>query len=748
MIESIQIQGVATYNNTSGSLSGLSKFNFLFGSNGSGKTTITRVIADEDEFPTCSVTWKGGTKLQAMVYNRDFVAQNFSPSAELKGIFTLGEKNVDILNKIVSAKVELDALTNKIENLNLGLIGEDGASGKKGELATLNEQFKNKCWSAYKKHKAKLADAFKGFRNSEENFRDRIVKERVSNSATLESLASLEKRAETVFGSTPTVEQSAPSIDAEKVVVHEANAILGKRVIGKNDVDIAAMIRKLGNSDWVREGRTFYEVNEKVCPFCQQSTTEAFARSLNEYFDETFVTDSKAIDDLVSNYMTDSARLQQQIVTVIATPSKFLNVEKLKVEKDLLDSKFTINMQRLALKKKEPSQIVELESVGNVVATIKALITSANVLITDHNRMVENLAQERRSLTSQVWKYLLEVELKTDLADYDTKRDGLTKAIAGMETSIAKATTDKKTKAAEIRALEKETTSIQPTIDGINALLSSFGFRGFSLAKAGNGTCYKLIRQDGADAKETLSEGERSFVTFLYFYHLLKGSDSETGMTADRVVVFDDPVSSLDSDILFIVGSLIKGLFDEVRAGTGHIKQIFVLTHNVYFHKEVTFNPKRRNNEAMHTEETFWVVRKCDLVSKLEKHNSNPIKTSYELLWSEVRRQDRSNLTIQNTLRRILENYFKIQGGIDPDKICAMFVDGKERMICKALFSWVNDGSHFAHDDLYVTIDDSMVETYLTVFRAIFEKSGHPAHYKMMMGDAYVELLAAHQGAG
>lgn len=64
-------------------------------------------------------------------------------------------------------------------------------------------------------------------------------------------------------------------------------------------------------------------------------------------------------------------------------------------------------------------------------------------------------------------------------------------------------------------------------------------------------------------------------------------------------------------------------------------------------------------------EETFWIVRKRGLLSELEKYPSNPIKTSYELLWSEVRRSDRSNHTIQNTLRRILENYFKILGGLD-----------------------------------------------------------------------------------
>jgi len=367
-----------------------------------------------------------------------------------------------------------------------------------------------------------------------------------------------------------------------------------------------------------------------------------------------------------------------------------------------------------------------------VGSAIQTLVDGTNALVSEHNRMVANLSQERNALTAQVWKYLLEQELKGDLAAYKSSRDGLDKAITAMETQITTAKTDKAKKQAEIRELERQTTSIQPTIDGINALLSSFGFCGFSLAKADNGAFYKLVRSDGSDAKATLSEGERSFVTFLYFYHLLKGSESESGITTDRVVVFDDPVSSLDSDILFIVGSLIKGLLEEVRAGTGPIKQVFVLTHNVYFHKEVTFNPNRR--DVAMNEETFWVVRKPGLLSELEKCPSNPIKTSYELLWSEVRKCDRSNLTIQNTLRRILESYFKILGGFDLDQLCAMFA-GKEKMICRSLCSWVHAGSHYAYDDLYVSIDDTMVDTYLKVFKAIFEKAGHIAHYKMMMGD-------------
>ena len=734
MIDEISIAGIATFDVQPEKLDALSQFNYLFGSNGTGKTTISRVIADEDAFPTCKVTWKCGTKLQSMVYNRDFVERNFNQSAELKGVFTLGEKQVDTLAKIDAAMKELDALTGEIEGLNQTLQGADGTGGKRAELVELESALKEKCWAQKQKHDEKLQGAFEGYRGSAEKFKGKVIQELTSNSATLLTLAELEKKSESVFGKSPTSEQSITVIDITKLLAHESNPILKKRVIGKEDVDIAGMIKKLGNSDWIREGRPFYEVNEGFCPFCQQSTDEKFSQSLNDYFDETFETDSKTIEDLATNYETDAARVQQQIMSIIEAPSRFLDVEKIKTEKELLDSKITINKQRLAGKKKEASRVVELESVSNVTETISSLIESANDLIKKHNEMVANISKERSMLTAQVWKYVLE-EIKADLASYQTARNGLNKAIESLTKQITTATENKRKKGIEIRELEKQTTSVQPTIDGINAILLSFGFQGFSIAKVASGTSYKLVRADGSDAQDTLSEGEKTFVTFLYFYHLLKGSNSESGVTNDRVVVFDDPVSSLDSDILFIVGSLIKGLFDEVRSCTGHIKQVFVLTHNVYFHKEVTFNPKR-HEEAMN-EETFWIVRKPAHITKIEKCTSNPIKTSYELLWSEVRNPDRSNLAIQNTLRRILENYFKILGGVDPDEITGMF-EGKEKLICKSLFSWVNDGSHYAHDDLYVSIDNSTVENYLNVFRAIFDKAGHFAHYEMMMGDALV----------
>ncbi|MEZ5546121.1 MAG: AAA family ATPase [Lysobacteraceae bacterium] len=434
MIESISIQGFASFGQDTQTLNSLSQFNYLFGSNGAGKTTVSRVIADEAAFATCKVHWKNGTKLDALVYNPDFVERNFRQVSELKGVFTLGEKQQETLDKISAAKTEIDTLTTKIENLNNGLQNQDGTSGKKVELSSLESRFKDKCWIQKQKHDTKLQGAFKGVRDSKDKFKEKVLQEQTSNQSQLITQAEIEKKAESIFGQTPVAETPVPIVDAARLLAHESNPILKKRVIGKEDVDIAAMIKTLGNSDWVRAGRAFYDVNDKACPFCQQKTDDAFAKSLNDYFDEAFIKDSKDIDVLATNYATDADRVRRQLAGIIASPSRFLDVGKLKTEKDLLDAKINLNNQRIAEKKKEASQVVELESVSNVIGEIKGLIDAANLKIAEHNKIVANLDAERKALTSQVWRFVLE-ELKTDFADYKKDKDALEKAIASMHSS-------------------------------------------------------------------------------------------------------------------------------------------------------------------------------------------------------------------------------------------------------------------------------------------------------------------------
>jgi wobble nucleotide-excising tRNase len=106
----------------------------------------------------------------------------------------------------------------------------------------------------------------------------------------------------------------------------------------------------------------------------------------------------------------------------------------------------------------------------------------------------------------------------------------------------------------------------------------------------------------------------------------------------------------------------------------------------------------------------------------------------------ELRSKKRNNTTIRNTLRRILENYFTLLGGINLDTLYTNF-KGEKKIICKALCSWIHDGSHNVfNDDHYVVLDDTSVERYIGVFKQIFKYSGQIAHYNMMMGKKLNEL--------
>ena len=736
MIYKIEINEVAIFQGTQ-ILDGLKEFNFFFGANGSGKTTISRVISSPDTFPSCSVLWENQSPLDALVYNRDFINRNFNQK-KLPGVFTLGEAGKEIYDKIEATKESIKKLQDEINALNYTLQGADGNGGKNADLSKLIRFYRSRFFTLKQKHSDKLSgtqpgEGMRGFIGSQDSFMKKVLTESTSNKAALLTLAELEDKARTIFSNIHSTVNPIPEIASSEILLHENNPILQKRIIGKNDVDIASLINKLNNSDWVRQGILYHEECNGICPFCQQPTSEEFQKSLAEYFDESFMQDSNTIRILIDNYSTDASRLQSQIQQLIDMQSKFLDIEKLVIEKQFLDSIITINKQRLIEKQKESSRAIILETHANVLTNIDEIIATANERIADNNWIVSDLRNEKATLTSQIWKFVIS-ELATDIAEFNRIKSNIDSDIADIKTRMQLIYAERIKSENELRELEKHTTSIAPTRDDINHILSMFGFKSFALALGDEPNTYKLIREDGSDAKNTLSEGEKNFLTFLYFYHLLKGSQSETGIDNDKIVVIDDPISSLDNDVLFIISTLIRELIQEARDKRNSIKQMFILTHNINFYKEVTYNKKRNN--GLLKDESFWIVKKNDKVSIIEKQTMNPIKTSYELLWDEVRSDNRNNATIHNTLRRILENYFKFLGGIPIDELYKNF-EGEDKLICKALCSWVNDGSHSAFDEeIYTPLDSVMIKEFLAIFKRIFEKTGQIAHYNMMMGIA------------
>jgi wobble nucleotide-excising tRNase len=161
------------------------------------------------------------------------------------------------------------------------------------------------------------------------------------------------------------------------------------------------------------------------------------------------------------------------------------------------------------------------------------------------------------------------------------------------------------------------------------------------------------------------------------------------------------------------------------------VTQVIISTHNIYFHKEITFIGNR--DHWPETKTAFFILRKKDEVTSVTEYSDNQIQSSYEMLWNDIRQPTNSSAkSIFNTMRRILENYFNIIGGIDYEK-CINEFSGQDKLICKSLISCINEQSHTISDDYFMCIEDGDIEHYLLIFRQIFEKMNHISHYNMMM---------------
>lgn len=725
MIRKLIIKNVPCFNKNGQECDNFAKINFLYGANGSGKTTISEIIANAYIFPQCSIEWENNIPLKTLVYNKPFAENNLFQADEIKGVFTLGEKSKKIEEKITENK----KMINKIEEDSIKLNGTKEEKIKEQEF---NENwFIEKCWSIKRKYDTCFLKAFEGYMGSKNDFKSKVLSEIKNNNSELKLFEDLKEKSETIFKHDLGEINDIDLINLDGLDELENSSVFFLKIIGKEDVNIAEMIKKLNNSDWVQQGIDFYKQNNDICPFCQKPTASNFNQQLEDYFDDTYNQQLKEVKQLLIDYKNKVENIVEQINDLLNLEENFLDKEIISKEKEMIEVQFSNNENRIENKIKEPSIIIKIDSIVNILNKINNIIANANNKIEENNKIVKNIDKEKTILISQIWCFIIS-DIDSDYQTYMKKNSDIKKAIESISEQMKNIDKQKRNLNDEIDDLESKIVSIKPTINAINKQLSSFGFTSFKLKESEKKGNYKLIRENGDDAKTTLSEGEKTFISFLYFYYLLYGSADEDSITTNKIVVFDDPICSLDSDILFIVSNLIKNIIKEVRSDEGIIKQVFVFTHNVYFHNEVTFISSRENNNNR-KDTTFKILRKSDDISTIYDYDTNPIKSSYELLWQEVREAESNpRITIPNTLRRIIENYFKILGGIDEADLVNKF-EGKEKIICRCLISWMNEGSHIINDDLYI---ESSVETqakYLEIFKNIFKKSDHIAHYNMMM---------------
>lgn len=738
-ISQISLKKVATFDENGASFKDLNSINFIYGANGSGKTTTSSFLKNlaengiEDKFANSKIAWYNNESLKIEVYNKQFKEEQFRNS-QVKGIFTLGKKTNENLEKIESKTKSInEEKEKKIKNeASLQVLTQKKEKEEK--------DFADRCWEKlYKKNEEDFKETLEGFKRKEK-FKEKILKEFENdkyNQSEIVGLEKLKEKIEIVFGENQT-ELALLECNLTDFDFIENHSIWEQKIVGSGDAAIAALIKKLSNENWVAWGREYIKENS-ICPFCQKETiTEEFKKQLKSYFDTNYQESTETIKKMKEDYTNKTDEVLERLDEIVETEQKNqqtkLNTEIFKRIIETLKSKINGNQQKMHDKSKEMSRSFELDSNKNEIDAIKDLIAKANEQIANYNEMIKDIEKQKKICKEQTWKFLVN-EFKSDIQEYNKKYCGLEKGINNLEKEISENQEKIKKLENEIKELEKNMVSIKPIVNEINTLLKGYGFTNFGLACTEDEKFYRIQREDGQLVGETLSEGEVTFITFLYYYHLAKGSLKENDISKNKVLVIDDPISSLDSNILFIVSVLVKDLMKEAMEEKTNIKQVIILTHNTYFYKEITLECDLKRYQGKYS---FWIIKKDNNVSKIKDYKENPIKNSYELLWQEVKQAKENNaswVSLQNVMRRIIEYYFRILGGFKHNhNLSECFKNIREQQVCNSFISWFNDGSHGISDDLFVQIQDTSIETYLKVFENIFKITGHEAHYKMMIG--------------
>ncbi len=729
--------------------------NFFFGNNGTGKSTIGKAIKVDN-----GVTWRTGKSVSdyaVHVYNLDYIYANLQNYRNLPGVFTVNEVNIEIQRKVEEKLAEKEKASAAFR---------EATETRKKKMSALEEAFalfQQECWNRTTDLRRDF-DRTQEKRKTKKPFAEEVLKITTPKEHDLEALARLYAAAysDDARGYDEFEEIADPTV-LDNVT---GKAILGEVIVSSSDTPFAQFIKAINATTWVQQGHEHYkETPDGKCPYCQQRLPENFEEDIRACFDSHYQLSIQAVADFYEAYRNAANAL---IAPLMKVPSELLPGTDLTAYNDKLAAikgVITTNLQKIQDKKADPATVVELDSVVDMLRELSDIIAGHNKLIRENNAVIASKPGKQAECKTAVWEHIAFV-LADVVSRYQTSKATLESEISALTDTISDQRTAVDTLGREIADLNKNSVNTSATIESVNILLRDSGFQGFSIReKEGVPNVYEVVRPDGSIA-ENLSEGERNFIAFLYFYHSVKGSDTADGSQRDKIVVIDDPVSSMDSSSLFIVSALVREMIEvcENNAVGGdpavkgnYIKQIFILTHNAYFHREITYN-RVRNYEYVN----FYLISKVDNKSSI-KHctrqnpermteciNYNPVQNSYAALWEEYREVN-APIPLMNVIRRILEYYFLQLCGYDgvtlrkriltdnKDKFIKTDENGKEDhtqyQMAHAMLSYISANATGLNDGINFVDDCVDVEQTRETFRLVFTLMEQKQHYDMMMGN-------------
>lgn len=727
----IKLQNFASYSPTESTTLTLTKpVAVLYGHNGAGKSTIAKVIrhhinATLGSAGSCSVTVNGLTEPEFLIYDTEYVEENFhtKEGKGIRGIFTLGKKTAEELEEIERLEDDTRRISTELESASVAQSQLDS------DLEKTFNSTKDATWvikSDYEKGPLRFCLEENKVRGDKARLFQHLSKAEDADGSIL--IEDLLREASEIEDETAEkkVELSVP---ANSISSLESNHLLGSVIAGSSDSRLSALIATLKNESWVRGGQEHVHNSNGTCPFCQQALPHDFSPELAKLFDTAYEDQCQQLSTLRDEYKSS--------VAVLASLAASAPYQDEYVSSDLAlqnawkDLFLVLEQNSMELEKKvgNPGDPVTLTDSTKAFDAWSALAATAAAKIINYNNRISNRDQVRKSIDKRFWQRMRH-DHSASISLYKNQAASVTSQKSILAESVTSLNADLAKKNESLRELRASSTNIDASIYAINQRIQNIGIQGFKIERdTKNDGYYHIARgSKGKIDYTSLSEGEKNLVTFLYFIELLEGSHKSDGNSnkSNRIIVIDDPVSSLSHNHVYDIASLITINIIE----RGKFPQVIVLTHSLFFYHEIF---KAAQVKDWKNYQCFRVTKKD--FSKVCEMRHDEIKNDYQSYWLVLKEgisSHKYSVAIPIAMRYILEHYFSFIGYHDKLRGALIGLVDDDKPF-HAFYRYINRQSH--SDDINISdlpeIDPSI---YVEKFRQVFDKTGYLRHFNHMMG--------------
>lgn len=495
---------------------------------------------------------------------------------------------------------------------------------------------------------------------------------------------------------------------------------------------------------WVQQGLPLHQIGSHdhapagKCHFCDQVLTPQRVEALRQHFNDSYSRLTAELGSLGQAIHTATSRWSGSAKPMQEQFGKHMHEQygrardAVETQEKLAEDYLTALSKAIKAKESAAFEMLDVEMfVGALPCPDKSdgneAFSAIDALVRLHNDEAERFSD----VLADVRKKLAEDLVARSIAGLAAKRAAVVE-----QTSLIEAARREQTeRQVEIDRLDKEISDSAVGAEKLTSNLAAYlGRVEITITNLGSG--YQIQR--GGQIAENLSEGERTAIAFLYFLETLGDRSFEL---ENGIVVIDDPVSSLDTNSLCCA-------FAYMQKRTKGAGQLFVLTHNFFFFRQVKnwlhhLQGKRKEivSQAYMIENYFAEGERSSRLTRLDPVLKS-FHSEYHYLFKKVLEGSQvptgkplaEYYGLPNIGRRLLESFYSFrQPTSDNLRHKLNTSDVVAAPMAARILAFVHTGSHeeAGGDDFDMTLLSEAPAVMKDILLVIQQED--PSHYEVMM---------------